>query len=96
MENRIVVQLSRLFRARFPYIYITTWEEERAISLIKKISKSEKQRHPANNRWHLLTSAGSPADYNPENKNEPASNIPSGLQPISGHETLRTHNIPHP
>ena len=42
MENRIVVQLSRLFRARFPYIYITTWEEERAITLIKKISKSEK------------------------------------------------------
>lgn len=42
MENRIVVQLSRLFRARFPYIYITTWEEERAISLIKRISKSEK------------------------------------------------------
>lgn len=42
MENRIVVQLSRLFRARFPYVYITTWEEERAISLIKKISKSEK------------------------------------------------------
>lgn len=42
MENRIVVQLSRLFRARFPYIYITTWEEERAINLIKRISKSEK------------------------------------------------------
>lgn len=42
MENRIIVQLSRLFRARFPYIYITTWEEERAINLIKKISKSEK------------------------------------------------------
>lgn len=42
MENRIVVQLSRLFRARFPYVYITTWEEERAINLIKKISKSEK------------------------------------------------------
>ena len=42
MENRIGGQLSRLFRARFPYIYITTWEEERAISLIKKISKSEK------------------------------------------------------
>lgn len=42
MENRIVVQLSRLFRARFPYIYITTWEEERAINLIKKISRSEK------------------------------------------------------
>lgn len=42
MENKIVLQLSRLFRARFPYIYITTWEEERAINLIKKISKSEK------------------------------------------------------
>lgn len=42
MENRIVIQLSRLFRARFPYIYITTWEEERAINLIKKISNSEK------------------------------------------------------
>lgn len=42
MENKTVTQLSRLFRARFPYIYITTWEEDRAISLIKKISKSEK------------------------------------------------------
>ena len=36
------MQLSRLFRARFPYIYITTWEEERAINLIKKMAVSEK------------------------------------------------------
>lgn len=42
MQNKIVTQLSRLFRARFPYIYITTWEEDRAISLINKISQSEK------------------------------------------------------
>lgn len=42
MDNKIIVQLSRLFRARFPYIYITTWEEDRAIGLIKKIAKSEK------------------------------------------------------
>ncbi len=42
MENKTVLQLSRLFRARFPYIYITTWEEDRAIGLIKKIAKSEK------------------------------------------------------
>lgn len=42
MQNKIVTQLSRLFRARFPYIYITTWEEDRAISLINKIAQSEK------------------------------------------------------
>lgn len=42
MTNHIITQLSRLFRARFPYIYITTWEEERAVALIKKIAKSEK------------------------------------------------------
>ena len=42
MDNKIVAQLSRLFRARFPYIYITTWEEERAIALIKRLAKSEK------------------------------------------------------
>lgn len=42
MTNQIITQLSRLFRARFPYIYITTWEEERAVALIKKIAKSEK------------------------------------------------------
>lgn len=42
MTNNIVSQLSSLFRARFPYIYITTWEEERAISLIKRLAKSEK------------------------------------------------------
>ena len=42
MNNNIVMQMSRLFRARFPYIYITTWEEERAINLIKKMAASEK------------------------------------------------------
>lgn len=41
-DNKMITQLSMLFRARFPYIYITTWEEERAISLIKKIAVSEK------------------------------------------------------
>jgi len=41
-DNKIVAQLSRLFRARFPYIYITTFEEDRAISLIKRIAASEK------------------------------------------------------
>ena len=42
MTNNITSQLSKLFRARFPYIYITTWEEERALSVIKKLAKSEK------------------------------------------------------
>ncbi len=42
MNNKIILQLSRLFRARFPYIYMITWEEERAIALIKKLAKSEK------------------------------------------------------
>lgn len=42
MDNKFILQLTRLFRARFPYIYLTTYEEERAISLIKKISSSEK------------------------------------------------------
>lgn len=42
MDNKIITQLSMLFRARFPYIYITTWEEERAVSLVKKIASSEK------------------------------------------------------
>jgi ATP-dependent 26S proteasome regulatory subunit len=39
---KIITQLSKLFRARFPYVYITTFEEERAISVIKKLSASEK------------------------------------------------------
>ena len=38
MTISIISQISSLFRARFPYIYITTWEEDRAITLIKKIS----------------------------------------------------------
>lgn len=42
MDNKLITQLSRLFRARFPYIYITTWEEDRAIGTIKKLAKSEK------------------------------------------------------
>jgi len=42
INDNIITKLSRLFRARFPYIYITTWEEERAISLIKKLAVSVK------------------------------------------------------
>lgn len=42
MNNNMITQLSMLFRARFPYIYISTWEEERAISIIKKLATCEK------------------------------------------------------
>ena len=42
MNTKVVAQLSKLFRARFPYIYITTWEEDRAISLLKQICTSTK------------------------------------------------------
>ena len=42
MDNKIITQLSKLFRARFPYIYITTWEEDRAINTIKQLASSEK------------------------------------------------------
>ena len=36
-------KLSHLLRARFPYIYITTYEEERAAKFIKSIATSEKE-----------------------------------------------------
>lgn len=42
MDNKFVLKLTRLFRARFPYIYLTTFEEERAINLIKNIADSAK------------------------------------------------------
>ncbi|MBN1044358.1 AAA family ATPase [Clostridium botulinum] len=33
--------LANLFKARFPYVYISTWEEERAISVIDAVGKDE-------------------------------------------------------
>ena len=42
MDNKFISQLTRLYRARFPYIYITTYEEDRALGLIKSLSASEK------------------------------------------------------
>ncbi|NRT79872.1 AAA family ATPase [Clostridium beijerinckii] len=33
--------LANLFKARFPYVYISTWEEERAISVIDFVGKDE-------------------------------------------------------
>ena len=41
-NDKIVQELANLLRARFPYIYITTWEEERAINLIKDTVSDEK------------------------------------------------------
>jgi hypothetical protein len=31
--------LANMFKARFPYVYISTWEEERAISVIDSVAK---------------------------------------------------------
>ena len=36
-------KLSHLLRARFPYIYIATYEEDRATKFIKEIVTDEKQ-----------------------------------------------------
>lgn len=33
--------MANLFKARFPYVYISTWEEERAISVIDSVVKDE-------------------------------------------------------
>ncbi len=38
----LVKKISNLIRARFPYIYMTTYEEDRATSLIKKIAREPK------------------------------------------------------
>lgn len=33
--------LSNLFKARFPYVYVSTWEEERAIAVINSVAQDE-------------------------------------------------------
>jgi ATP-dependent 26S proteasome regulatory subunit len=43
METTNSKKLSHLLRARFPYIYISTYEEDRATKFIKTIATSEKQ-----------------------------------------------------
>ena len=40
-NNKLKRELSNLLRARFPYIYIPTWEEERAVSMIQQIAADE-------------------------------------------------------
>lgn len=44
-ENKAKTELSRLFRARIPYIYISTWEEGRVCRLIREIAEDEKSIH---------------------------------------------------
>lgn len=41
-DPKVVQNLANLLRARFPYIYITTWEEERALELINATVSDEK------------------------------------------------------
>jgi len=33
--------LANLFKARFPYVYVSTWEEERAMAVINSVAKDE-------------------------------------------------------
>ena len=39
-DNKIARDLANLLRARFAYVYITTWEEERALETIRHIATS--------------------------------------------------------
>ncbi|KYZ76187.1 ATPase [Anaerosporomusa subterranea] len=44
MDNELTTfekALANLFKARFPYVYISTWEEERVLSAIERVAKSE-------------------------------------------------------
>lgn len=41
-DEKIVQKMANLLRARFPYIYITTWEEERAVDFVKATVSDEK------------------------------------------------------
>ena len=43
MNSDVMKKLSNLIRARFPYIYITTYEEDRASDVIKEIASDTKQ-----------------------------------------------------
>ena len=43
MNSEVMKKLSNLIRARFPYIYITTYEEDRASEVIKEIASDTKQ-----------------------------------------------------
>lgn len=36
------VLLGNLFKARFPYLYIPTWEEERVLSIIRSVATDPK------------------------------------------------------
>lgn len=40
-SEQVKVTLSNLFKARFPYVYIPTWEESRACELIETVASSE-------------------------------------------------------
>ncbi len=35
------IQLSNFLKARFPFLYISTWEEERLLSLIASVAKDD-------------------------------------------------------
>lgn len=40
-DKKLQDSLATLFKARFPYVYIPTWEEKRAIEFIRSIAYSE-------------------------------------------------------
>ena len=40
VDKTIARDLANLLRARFAYIYITTWEEERALATIRHIAQT--------------------------------------------------------
>lgn len=40
-NNAFNIQLANLFKARFPFLYIPTWEEERVLAIIASVTKDE-------------------------------------------------------
>ncbi|MCR5260513.1 MAG: AAA family ATPase [Candidatus Gastranaerophilales bacterium] len=78
-------KLSNLLRARFPYIYITTYEEERATAAIRKLAKdTEYIKYPR----ELFLWTQTNGFINDEDERS----VPNTVNPIKALEFIEKHN----
>ncbi|MGN0014648.1 MAG: AAA family ATPase [Candidatus Gastranaerophilaceae bacterium] len=78
-------KLSYLLRARFPYIYITTYEEERAASIIRKLAKDVKFIKYPRELYIWTQTNGFICD-------DTDSAVPNTVNPVKALEFIEKHN----
>lgn len=91
--NKFSILVGNLFRARFPYLYIPTWEEERVINILRSVATESSKIRTTRNCFVWKLTTGMTAD-NKQSSQAETNTQSKLLEPIKALEFIDNYAEP--